>query len=227
VAVKLGLGKPEQFIHISHGLIRLEGGKMSTRKGKTVHLEKILTEAIKRASKIIDSSNNKKKLAKKEQEKIAQMVGIGAVKYFDLMHHHSSDIIFNWQKMFVLEGNSAPYLQYTFARCLSVLNKEEKEVSLPEEATHLKLKKEEENLLRTLYKFPEIISEAGEKFSPNMLCNYLFDLTQKYNLFYNKCSILKADSPYMVEFRLALTTAVSQIIKNGLTLLGIDTPERM
>jgi len=227
VAVKLGLGKPEQFIHVSHGLIRLEGGKMSTRKGKTVHLEKILTEAIKRASKIITTSDNKKKLPKKEQGKIAQMVGVGAVKYFDLMHHHSSDIIFDWQKMFVLEGNSAPYLQYTFARCLSVLNKEKKEISLPEETAHLKLKKEEENLLRTIYKFPEIIIEAGEKFSPNLLCNYLFDLAQKYNLFYNKCSILKADSPYMVEFRLALTTAVSQIIKNGLTLLGIDTPERM
>ena len=227
VAVKLGYGELDKFVHVSHGLIRLEGGKMSTRKGKTVHLEKILEESIKKASKIIISSNNKKKLLKKEQEEIAQMVGVGAVKYFDLMHHHSSDIVFNWEKMFVLEGNSAPYLQYTFARCQSIINKEGKEVIFPEDITHLRLEKEEETLLRTLYKFPEVIEEAKDKFSPNLLCSYLFDLAQKYNTFYNKHSILGADNLHSVEFRLSLTAAISYIIKNGLTLLGIDTPERM
>ncbi len=227
VAVKLGYGDLNQFVHVSHGLIRLEGGKMSTRKGKTIHLEKVLEESIKKASKIIVSSNNKKKLLKKEQEEIAQMVGVGAIKYFDLMHHYSSDIIFDWKKMFVLEGNSAPYLQYTFARCQSVINKEEKEVVFPEDTSHLKLKKEEEVLLRTLYRFPEIVEEAKNKFSPNLLCTYLFDLAQKYNVFYNKLSILGADSPDSIEFRLSLTAAVSYIIKNGLSLLGIDTPERM
>jgi len=227
VAVKLGYGELDKFVHVSHGLIRLEGGKMSTRKGKTVHLEKILEESIKKASKIIISSKNKKKLLKKEQEEIAQMVGVGAVKYFDLMHHHSSDIVFNWEKMFVLEGNSAPYLQYTFARCQSVINKEGKEVIFPEDITHLRLEKEEETLLRTLYKFPEVIEEAKDKFSPNLLCSYLFDLAQKYNTFYNKHSILGADNLHSVEFRLSLTAAISYIVKNGLTLLGIDTPERM
>ncbi len=226
-AVKLGYGRPEQFIHVSHGLIRLEGERMSTRKGKTIHLERVLQEAVKRAQKIITSSENKEKLPKTQQKKIAKMVGVGAVKYLDLMHHHTSDIVFDWKKMFVLEGNSAPYLQYTYARCQSVMAKAEKEISFPEDTSHLKLKKEEENLLRALYKFPEVVQEAGEKFSPNLVCSFLFDLAQKYNLFYNKHSILGADNPYTIEFRLALTTAVSQIIKNGLTLLSIDTPERM
>jgi len=227
VAVKLGYGELEQFVHVSHGLIHLEGNKMSTRKGKTIHLEKVLEESIKKASKIVASSKNKKKLPKKQQEEIAKMVGVGAVKYFDLMHHYSSDIVFDWKKIFVLEGNSAPYLQYTFARCQSVIKKEEKEIIFPEDIIHLKLGEEEEILLRTLYRFPEIIEEAKDKFSPNLLCTYLFGLAQKYNAFYNKLSILGADSPDLIEFRLSLTVAVGYIIKNGLSLLGIDTPERM
>lgn len=225
-AIKLGYGKPEQFVHIAHGLIRLPSGKLSTRKGKTIFLEKVLEEAIKRAGKIIKSSETERGLGKREQEKVAQAVGVGAVKYFDLMHHYSTDIIFDWEKMFVLEGNSGPYLQYTYARCQSVLQKaEEKEFSLPEALSQLE--DEEIVLLRTLYKFPEVIEEAGEKFAPNLVCNFLFDLAQKYNFFYNKQPILKADTEESRYFRLALTKSVGQIIKNGLNLLGIEVPERM
>lgn len=225
-AIKLGYGKPEQFVHIAHGLIRLPSGKLSTRKGKTIFLEKVLEEAIKRAGKIIKSSETERGLSKREQEKVAQAVGVGAVKYFDLMHHYSTDIIFDWEKMFVLEGNSGPYLQYTYARCQSVLQKaEEKEFSLPEVLSQLEA--EEIVLLRALYKFPEVIEEAGEKFAPNLVCNFLFDLAQKYNFFYNKQPILKADTEESKYFRLALTKSVGQIIKNGLNLLGIEVPERM
>ncbi len=225
-AIKLGYGNPGQFVHIAHGLIRLSSGKLSTRKGKTIFLEKVLEEAIKRAGKIISRSETERGLSKREQEKVARVVGVGAVKYFDLMHHYSTDIIFDWEKMFVLEGNSGPYLQYTYARCQSVLNKaEEKDISLPEVLSQLEA--EEIALLRTLYKFPEVIEEAGEKFAPNLVCNFLFDLAQKYNFFYNKQPILKADTEESRYFRLALTKSVGQIIKNGLNLLGIETPERM
>lgn len=225
-AVKLGYGKPEQFVHLGHGLIRLlKGGKLSTRTGKTIWLEEILNEAIKRAQK----------LGCKNQ-KTAQMVGIGAVKYFDLMHHLTTDIIFDWEKIFVLEGNSGPYLQYTYARCQSVLRKASQRNTSEEK--HLgwwrgnnldssEMNVEEIALLRTIYKFPEVVQEAGEKFSPNLICNFLFDLAQKYNLFYNRLPILKADNENLRNFRLALTIAVGQILKNGLNLLGIETPERM
>lgn len=227
VAEKLGYGKKKQFVHIGHGLIRLPSGKkMSTRAGKTVHLEEVLLEAIKRAKKIIKASGTDRGLSKREQENVARAVGVGAVKFFDLMHHYSTDIIFDWKKMFVLEGNSAPYLQYTYARCQSVLRKAEStEISLPKKTPQLKI--EDTALLRTIYRFPEVIQEAGENYAPNLLCNFLFDLAQKYNLFYNKQPILKAESEELKDFRLVLTGAVGQIIKNGLYLLGIETPERM
>jgi len=227
-AVKLGLGKIEHFVHISHGLIRLEDGKMSTRQGKTIHLEKVLDESIKRASKIINQAKNKKDIGVKQQKEIAQAVGIGAVKYFDLSHHRTSDIVFNWDNIFLLEGNSAPYLQYTYARCLSVLEKEEgKELTGLSQISNSRLKPEEIVLLRTFYRFPEVLMEAANDFTPNLICNYLFDLAQKYNLFYNRLSILGAERKEIIQRRLSLTSAVSQLLKNGLQILGIETPERM
>jgi len=217
-AVRLGYGKSEQLVHVNHGLFYLPGiGKLSTRTGKTIHLEKLLNESVKRAKKL--GSQN---------QKVAEMVGVGAVKYFDLKNHPATNIAFDWQKMFALEGDSGPYLQYTHARCQSVLAKSEKDLRNEEFVfPYLHLKTEEQNLLRTLYKFPEVVQQAGEKFSPNLVCSFLFDLAQKYNVFYNKHSILKADNKELIRFRLFLTLAVSQIIKTGLNLLGIATPERM
>ncbi|MCL4382297.1 MAG: arginine--tRNA ligase [Patescibacteria group bacterium] len=224
VASKLGLGKPEQFVHIGHGLIRLPSGKMSTRQGKTVHLEEVLDEAVSRSEKIIDQGETGRGLTPEEKKEVSLAVGIGAIKYFDLGHHFSTDILFDWEKMFQLEGNSGPYLQYTYARCMSVLKKAaigheffQKAPRAPEEIA----------ILRTLYKFPEIVILAAQTYSPNLLCNFLFDLAQKYNLFYNKLSILKAENPKLRAQRLVLTAATSQIIKNGLNLLGIKALEKM
>jgi len=244
-ALKLGLGKIDQFVHVAHGLIRFEKRKMSTRAGKTIHLEKVLEEAIRRAKKIIQASQTRRGLSSRQQEKVARAVGIGAVKYFDLSHHPTTDIIFDWEKMFRLEGNSASYLQYTYARTQSVIRKSkiQSTTSLSAgrqakfkkdfkiQASSLKLNNEEVNLLRTIYKFPEVVREAAENFSPNLICNFLFDLAGKFNLFYNKWSILKPETTSRVEdirnFRLALTVAVGQVIKNGLGLLGIETLEKM
>jgi len=234
-ASKLGLGKVSQFVHVPHGLIRFEEGKMSTRAGKTVHLEVVLEEAIRRAQKIIQSSQTARGLSLRQQTEVAPAVGVGAVKYFDLSHHPTTDIIFDWEKMFRLEGNSAPYLQYTYARCQSVLKKAsdnwlassvQRLVQKPD-ASPYSLEAEEISILRTIYKFPEVVLEAAGNFSPNLICNYLFDLAGKFNLFYNKWPILKAENPASRDFRLALTTAVGQVIKNGLSLLGIETLERM
>jgi len=235
-----------ELVHVAHGLIRFEHGKMTTRRGETVKLEEVLNEAIRRAYEVAKSETINVKYASKlaikthtgrfrpgqvksktEAQKIAQQVGIGAIKYFDLMHHPVSDIIFDWEKMFVLEGNSAPYLQYTYARTQSVLAKLKTQNS---KLKTINLNMEEMMVLRSLPKFQEIIIQSARNYSPNLLCNYLFDLAQKYNTFYARHRILdlkKHRSPNTSEFRLALTTAVGQILKNGLKLLGIKTPERM
>lgn len=200
----LGWEKGKKFVHVNHGLIRFEHGKMSTRKGKTIKLEEVLDEAIRKA----------KDLGSKDEE-TAQKVGIGAIVYFDLSHHPTSDIIFDWEKMFVLEGNSAPYLQYTLARINSVLekgkgnNKEED------------LNQEEILLLRTLVHYGEVVKQGAESFSPNLLTNYLFDLAQKFNNFYAQNKIMDHG------FRLKLSQACGIVLKDGLSLLNIPTPQKM
>ncbi len=217
-----GWGKDVDFVHVAHGLIRFEHGKMSTRKGQTVKLENVLDESIKRARQIIEKSETGRGLDKKEKEIIVKAVGIGAVKYFDLSHHYSSDIIFDWEKLFVLEGNSAPYLQYTVARTNSVLTKAKKDVKT--EIGESKFNKEELSLIRALVRFSEITIDAAKNYSPNLLANYLFNLAQKYNNFYNQHKIIGGDNE---ELRILLTAATGQVLKNGLGLLGIETPERM
>jgi arginyl-tRNA synthetase len=243
-----------ELVHVAHGLIRFASGKISTRKGQTIKLEQVLREAVHRAQKIIEKSKTSlplsgqanRSLSAKEKEEVSKAVGIGAVIYFDLMHHPESDIIFDWEKMFVLEGNSAPYLQYTYARTRSVLRNSKlktqnlKLSSVESSVLSFKLNAEELALMRSFIHFPEIIEAAATNYSPNLLCNYLFDLAQKFNNFYNQHRILdKASgdksktqhtinySPNTQVFRLALTTATGQILKNGLNILGIDTPSKM
>ncbi|MFZ5366544.1 MAG: arginine--tRNA ligase [Patescibacteria group bacterium] len=231
----LGYGKMQQFVHVPHGLIRWVYGKFSTRKGETIHLEEVLSEAIKRAEKIISESETSRGLSKKEKKEVAEAVGVGAVVYFDLSHQPETDIIFDWEKIFVLEGNSGPYLQYTYARCQSVLAKAKlKQFSNLAIEQSSNLNPEELSILRTIYKFPEVVQSSAEAFSPNLLCNFLFDLCQKYNLFYQKHPILKpqkrgnlAETQKIRELRLGLTAATGQVLQNGLTLLGIKTLERM
>jgi arginyl-tRNA synthetase len=222
-AKMLGWIKEEGLIHIAHGLIRFKDGKMSTRKGKGVQLEDVLEESIKRARQIIEKSDTSRGLPKEEIEKVAKMVGVGAIKYFDLSHHYSSDIIFDWEKLFVLEGNSAPYLQYTVARTNSVLAKTKIEKGKLK-IENQKLNKEELILVRTLARFPEIIIGATKNYSPNQVCNYLFSLAQKYNNFYNQHRIIGGENE---ELRIELTASTSRVLKNGLALLGIESPERM
>jgi len=234
-AEMFGYGKKEQFVHVAHGLIRWPHGKFSTRKGDTIHLEEILKEAIERAKKIVDESKTIKDIAEKEREKIAQQIGIGAVKYNDLSRHYSRDIIFDWERILSLEGNSGPYLQYTAVRCQSVLEKAASATaSAPDSSPAPALatfpdgiNKEEESILRTIRKLPEVIKQSAISFSPNMICNFAFGLAQKYNIFYEKHSILEAETKEKKEFRLALTKATRQILKNSLELLGISIPQKM
>jgi len=172
-----------------------------------------LDEAITRAKKLTGGN-----------EDIARAAGVGALKYFDLSHQPQTDIIFDWEKLFLLEGNSAPYLQYTYARARSVLAKAPK-TEFKIEDLRSKILDAEVPLLRYLYRFPEVVQAAARNYSPNLVCNYLFELAQRFNSFYAAVPIIKAEENK--ELRLALTSATAQILKNGLTLLGIETPERL
>lgn len=220
-------GKEVGFFHIAHGLIRFKEGKFSTRKGQTIHLREVMEEAIKRAERIIEESATSKNLSTKEKKEISKMVGIGAVKYNDLSQHYSKDIIFDWNKILNIKGNSGPYLQYTYTRCRAVMKKGQTEKMSFNNLKIPSLKPEEEDLLRTVYRFPEVVEEAAIKFSPNLICSFAFDLAQKYNLFYGLHPIIKAKNKDVKLFRMVLTAVVSQLLKNALLLLGISVPEKM
>ena len=220
IADQLGWSKGKIFKHVAHGLIRFKEGKMSTRQGKTVKLEEVLEEAIKRARDIIERSETGRGLDNKEKEDVAKAVGIGAIKYFDLSHHPSSDIIFDWEKLFMLEGNSAPYLQYTNARIQSILTKASSHPALSAQV----FQDAETKVVRALIHFPDIVQTSAMQYSPNLLANFLFDLAQTYNHFYVGNRVLGSERE---QVRLALSQAVAHILQNGLRLLGIQSPSRM
>jgi arginyl-tRNA synthetase len=199
--------------HLTHGMVRLPTGKMSSRSGNIITGEWLLDEA----KKLLKSKFSEM------SEEVLEEVAVGAVKYALLKSSLGHDIEFDFEESINIQGNSGPYLQYAYVRTQSVLSKVKNEISLARRDL-ARLEPEEVSLLRTLNKFPEIVALAAEKFAPNILCNYLFDLAQKFNLFYQKHKIIGSDQE---NFRLALTSGVGQVIKNGLNLLGIQAPKQM
>ena len=223
----LGWAERNDFYHLSHGLIRFKHEKISTRSGRTIRLKQVLKQAVEKAREIINKPETSRGLSEKEKEQVAKEVGIGAIKYNDLSHHCSKDIIFKWDKILNLKGNSGPYLQYTYARCQSVLKKGNFKPFLARLNNKVKISKEEKDILRIISRFSEKVQDSAKTFSPNLICNFAFNLAKKYNLFYSRKPIIKAKDAKMKKFRLVLTFSVAQVLKNSLFLLGISTPKKM
>ena len=225
------LSKNIEMKHIKFGMVLGETGKkFSTRKGGTVELKDLIDKSIKLSQKIIEEKNPK--LSKKEKKKIAKVVGLGAIKYNDLSQNRVTDIIFNWDKMLSFEGNSAPYLQYTYARIKSLKRKYNKlykldRVNIFDNPDFKLLEKDvEKNIMRRLIKFSETVENAARENSPHLIALYIYELASLYNNFYNSVPILKSDKK-LAKARIYLSKSVMIVIGNGLDLLGIETPERM
>lgn len=228
VAEQLGIGQREKFQHLWYGYVYLKGqGKMSSRAGTVVSADSLMDEARERALELIKEGLGLGKLAPGEEKSVAEAVGLGAIKYSLLKLNRTQDINFDWQETINLKGNSGPYLQYTYARTQSVLGKSKFKILNFNSNFKFQisnLSNEEQILLRTLYRYPEVITEAAGEYAPNLLSNFLFDLAQKFNFFYDQQKIIGSDREC---FRLQLTAAVGQILKNGLSILGIEALERM
>ena len=225
------LGK--KAYHLAHGMVKLPEGKMSSRTGNVITFEWLLDETEKRILGLM----NKESISDTERKIVAEKVALGAIRYALLKSNIGSDVIFDFGKSVSFEGDSGPYLMYTYARCKSVIRKaaaDSGQVGMTSlEGVTLNI--EETELLRAFYRFEEVIWEAARDLAPNTICSYLYDLAQKFNLFYQKHSILGSDNRQHItnnrvmitEFRLALTRATAGILKRGLYILGIESVERM
>lgn len=222
-ANKLSYARGVELAHVKFGMVLDSSGKkFATREGKLIPLETVLDEAVSRALKVLNKLNGK--LPEKEKQKISRMVGIGALKFFDLAQNRLSDIIFDWDKMLNLKGASAPYLQYSYARLKSILKKAK--IPRSDFSAELLKEKKEQMLMRHLLHFGETVAEAATHYEPNKIANYLIKLAEKINSLYETVPILQAEKKIR-DSRLALISAAMIIIKSGCNLLGIEVPERM
>ena len=213
-----------RLAHVWFGSILGEDGKpFKTRSGETIRLADLLDEAEERAAKIVEEKNPT--LPEPERLEIARIVGLGAVKYADLLPNRQSDYVFSWEKMLALNGNTAPYLQYSYVRIRSIFRRGEIGSFTPPETLTFG-ESAELVLAKKLLQFGEVVPQVLEDFRPNVLCNYLYDLAASFHTFFEACPVLKADEPAR-STRLALCDATARVLACGLGLLGIEMPERM
>lgn len=209
----------KDLIHVAYGMVSLEDGAMSTRKGKVVWLEDVISKCVEKAYAVISEKNPDAD----NKEQIAETVGMGALIFGALYNNKIKDIVFSYDKVLSFEGETSVYVQYTCARAKSVLAKSGVEGSSSENYAP---NTEEYEVIKTLASFGEVVNEAGEKYEPSLVARYAVDLAQKFNKFYIECKILTAGEDEK-NFRLALTKATLQTLENALKLLGIGVPEKM
>ena len=234
VAKKAGfMGHNHQAVHVNFGSVLDTDGKvLKSREGEVIKLHDLLEESIRRAEQSIDDKNPD--LLGKEREEVARAVGIGAVKYADLSTERTKDYIFDWEKMLSFEGNTAPYLQYAYARISSIFrmwegDRQSLTMSFKSlvDSEFSDLRDEEILLSRRLVEFPSILDDSVSTFSPHKLCKHLHSIASSFASFYENCGILKEDNEAVSQRRLALCDVTSRELKLGLEMMGINVPERM
>ena len=234
VAKKAGfMSHNHQAVHVNFGSVLDTDGKvLKSREGEVIKLHDLLEESIRRAEQSIDDKNPD--LLGKEREEVARAVGIGAVKYADLSTERTKDYVFDWEKMLSFEGNTAPYLQYAYARISSIFRKwggdrESLTTNFESlmESELSNLRSEEILLSRRLVEFPSILDDSVSTFSPHKLCKHLHSIASSFASFYENCGILKEDDEAISQRRLALCEVTSRELKLGLEMMGINVPERM
>jgi arginyl-tRNA synthetase len=219
---KLGISVP--CIHVTFGLVRLPEGRMSTREGRVVFLEDVIAEAIRRAEAVVQDRD----LSPEEKGSISRIVGIGAIKYADLSQSRIKEVVFDWNRMLALDGDSAPYLQYAYTRTRSILRKapgslpssfvpHPSSFALPEELT----------LLKSVSRFPDAVVSAAESYEPHRIAGRIYRLARDFSAFYDKAPVLKAETPELRDARLYLVEMTGKVLATGLALLGIEVTDRM
>jgi len=227
---KLGYDWAQHLHHLSYGMVDLPSGKMKSREGTVVDADDLINEMSNTARKISEDLGKIDDLSEKDKSSLFHTIGMGALKYFILKVDPKRRILFNPEESVDFQGNTGPFIQYTYARIQSILRKanlDEKDWSSTVETSNFVLHTKEKELLKQLQLFPETIQQAAEQLSPALIANYTYELVKSFNSFYQNVSILNASNHHEKIFRVQLSKAVSDVIRTSFNLLGIDVPERM
>ncbi|MFP4522764.1 MAG: arginine--tRNA ligase [Fibrobacterota bacterium] len=221
------LGKVPDLVHVWFGVMRSSEGTFSSRSGNTIMLSELINEACEKARAVVEEKNPS--LSDEEKNNISEVVGIGALKYSDLNHDPKTNTVFNWEQMLSFEGNTAPYLLYTYARIKSVLRKHEAEYGSADNAEINVENDIEREIIKQINSFPRTVKNAAEMCKPNLIGDFVFSLASSFNTYYNRrdCQVVKETEPGKRESRKALYGVVATYIKTCLDMLGIQTLERM
>jgi arginyl-tRNA synthetase len=224
VLKKLGYPWADKLYHLSYGMVELPEGKMKSREGMVVDADDLMDEMEITARQMSEELGKLEDHTEAEKRQIYQQVGMGALKYFILKVDPKKNMTFNPGESVDFNGNTGPFIQYTYARIKSVLRKGEGTKKAGELA---EMNEKEVILVRMMYEFPEVLQEASRTLNPSLVANFLYELAKEFNQFYHDHSILSAESPALIGLRLRLVEAIGHIIRNGMELLGIEMPERM
>ncbi len=226
---RLGFKWGKELVHFSYGMVELPNGKMKSREGTVVDADELIAEMIADARKTSDELGKYDDMSEQEKQDIARIVGLGALKYFILKVDARKNMLFNPEESIDFNGNTGPFIQYTYARIRSIMRKADAEgIKLPQQlSTNAPLNDKEIALIQKLNDYKAVVEQAGTDYSPSGIANYCYELTKDFNQFYHDYSILNANSEEEKKARLVLAANVAKTIKNAMQLLGIEVPERM
>ncbi len=226
---KLGFEWGKSLVHFSYGMVELPEGKMKSREGTVVDADDLMEEMISTAKETSQELGKLDGLTQEEADDIARIVGLGALKYFILKVDARKNMTFNPKESIDFNGNTGPFIQYTYARIQSVLRKAaESGIVIPEQIpAGIELSEKEEGLIQMVADFAAVVKQAGEDYSPSIIANYTYDLVKEYNQFYHDFSILREENEAVKVFRIALSANVAKVVRLGMSLLGIEVPSRM
>lgn len=226
---KLGFEWGKSLVHFSYGMVELPNGKMKSREGTVVDADELVAEMVRQARETADESGKFADMPEEEKAQVARIVGMGALKYFLLKVDARKNMLFNPEESIDFNGNTGPFIQYTYARIRSILRKAaEAGIEVPAQLpTDVELSVKEEALVQHVADFANVVRQAGQEYSPSSVAAYCYDLVKEYNQFYHDFSILREEDAKKRAFRLMLSKNVAKVVRLGMSLLGIEMPERM
>ena len=226
---KLGFEWGKSLVHFSYGMVELPNGKMKSREGTVVDADDLVEGMIAQARQTMDEAGKNADMSEEEKQEVARIVGLGALKYFLLKVDARKNMVFNPEESIDFNGNTGPFIQYTYARIRSILRKaQDAGIDLPATLpTGVAISTKEEEIIQQLADFAAVVRAAGEDFSPSAIANYCYDLVKNYNQFYHEFQILREENADVRAFRLVLSQNVAKVVRLGMGLLGIEMPERM